>query len=101
MVCYVLVVWKLGKFVFLDCKPGLGSALSSVATLLLGCHVWPADPVLVLCLTLQVSNHVSLHLPCDLPWTPILPDPLFPRDAFSQKSQGEKHGKEVSTQPGL
>ena len=93
MVSYVLVLWELDKFVLLDFGPRLGPAFRSMATFLLGCHVRSADPVLVFCLTLQMHNHVALHLPRDGPGTPVLPNPLLSRDAFPQKNHGEEHGE--------
>ena len=92
MICYVLVLRKIGKFCLLDLEPGLGSALSGVAVLLLCGHVWPADPVFVLGLELQTLQRIAFHLPRDLSWTPILSDPLLPRDAFPQQGKGEEHG---------
>ncbi len=92
MICDAFVFRKISQVGFFDLEPVLGSALRRVAVLLLRCHVRPADPVFVLSLTLQMLQRVAFHLPGDLPWTPILPNPLLPRDAFPQKGEGEKHG---------
>lgn len=95
VICYSLVFGEIGEFGFLDLEPGLGPALCSVAVLLLHGHVWPADPVFVLGLTLQMLQRIAFHLPGNLTWAPILSDPLLPRDAFPQQGEGEKHGAEL------
>ena len=89
---YALVFWELGEFGVLDLEPVLGSALGGMAVLLLRGHVGPADPVLVLRLDVQPLQRVAFHLPRDLPWTPVLSDPLLPGDAFPQQGEGEEHG---------
>lgn len=95
MICDVLVFRKFGEFGLLDPEPVLGSALCSVAVLLLRSHVRPADPVFVLGLALQMLHRVALHLPCNLSWTTVLSDPLLPRDAFPQQGEGEEHGGQL------
>lgn len=82
VICHVLVFGKIGELGLLDVEPCLGPAFCGVAVLLLRGHVRPADPVLVLGLTLQTLQRVAVHLPRDLPWPPVLSDPLLPRDAL-------------------
>lgn len=96
VVCYSLVFREFCEISFLDLEPVLGSALRCMAVLLLRGHVWPTDPVFILSLALQVFQHVAFHLPCDLSWTSVLPDPLLSRDAFPQQSKGEEHGAKLS-----
>lgn len=92
MICHVLVLREILKLSLLDLKPVLGSALRCVAAFLLWSHVRPADPVFVRSLTLQVLQHIFFHLNRDRPGTPILSDPLLPRNTFPQESDCEEHG---------
>lgn len=87
----VLVFRELGKVCCFDIEPVLCSPLCSVAQLLLFGHVGPANPVLVLCLTLQMCQGVALHLPGNLSWTPVLSNPLLAGDAFPQQGDSEEH----------
>lgn len=89
---HVLVFGKICKLGVLDVDPGLGAALGGVAVLLLHRHVRPADPVFVFGLAIQILQRVALHLPRDLPRSPVLSDPLLPSDAFPQQGEGEEHG---------
>lgn len=95
MISDVFMFWELGEFWFFDLQPGLGSALCGVAMLLLFRHVRPANPVLILRLALQMLQGVAFHLPGNLSWTPVLSDPLLPRDALPQQGKGEKHDGKV------
>lgn len=92
VICDVLVFRKIGEFGLLDLEPVLGSAFCGGAVLLFCGQIWPADPVFVRRLLLQTFEHIALHLPGNRSWTPVLSDPLLPRDAFPQQGEGEEHG---------
>lgn len=91
MIRNIFMFWKLLKLGLLNFEPVLCSALSGVSSLLLCGHVWPGDPILILCLAFQVHQHVAFHLPGDGTRPAVLPDPLLPRDAFPQQGHGEEH----------
>lgn len=76
-----------------DALPHPPAPLNIVAMLLFLAHVRPADPVLVLCLALQLLHHVALHLPGDGPRSPVFADPLLARDALPQEGHCQKHGE--------
>lgn len=100
MIRDALVLGEIAELGLFDLDPVLGSALHGVAVLLLRGHVRPADPVLVLPLTLQVLHRVACHLPRYRPWTTMLSNPLLPRDAVPQKHQGEEHGGKLFLKKG-
>lgn len=91
MIRDVFVFRELGKVCCFDIEPVLGPPLCGVAQLLFFGHVWPTNPVLVLCLPLQMCQGVALHLPGNLSWTPVLSNPLLARDAFPQHGGSEEH----------
>ena len=58
----------------------------------LRCHVGHAQPVVVLGLHLQATDHVLLRLERQGPRPPVLPDPLPARNAAAEEDSGEEHG---------
>lgn len=92
VISYALVFGEFGEVSLLDFQPVLGPALGGVAMLLLPRHVRAADPVLILCLALQMLQHAPFHLPRNLPRAAVLPDPLLPGNTFPQQGEGEEHG---------
>lgn len=83
---------ELGHAGRLNGLEGRRPALRGVAVLLLRGEVGHAQPVMVLRLYLQATDHVLLRLGRHGPRPPVLPNPLSARNAVTAEEGGQEHG---------
>lgn len=92
LVCNESVLGKLGPAECLDGLEGCRPAGRRVAILLFSGKVGRAQPVMVLRLYLQASDHVLLRVEGHGARPPVLSDPLPARNAVAAEEGGQKHG---------
>lgn len=92
LVCNESVLGKLGPAERLDGLEGCRPAGRRVAILLFSGEVGRAQPVMVLRLYLQASDHVLLRVEGHGARPPVLSDPLPARNAVAAEEGGQKHG---------
>lgn len=83
---------ELGHAGRLNGLEGRRPAPRGVAVLLLRGEVGHAQPVMVLRLYLQATDHVLLRLGRHGPRPPVLPNPLSARNAITAEEGGQEHG---------
>lgn len=92
LVCNESMWGKLGSAGRLDGLESLCPAHPGVAVFLLRGHVRHAQPVVVLRLDLQATDHVLLRKQRHRPRPPVLPDPLPSRNAVVAETSSQEHG---------
>jgi len=92
LVSHKSVGGELGHAGRLDGLEGRRPALRGVAVLLLRGEIGHAQPVMVLRLYLQATDHPLLRVERHGPRPPVLPDPLSARKAIAAEEGGQEHG---------